>query len=38
MSKKRGTADKGTLQLYIVERGALGYNVIGVYRWIFPTF
>ena len=23
---------------YIVKSGAVGYNVIGVYRWILPNF
>ena len=30
--------DKRTLQLYIIESGIVGYNVIGVYRWILTTF
>ena len=29
--------DKRTLQLYIIESGIVGYNVIGVYRWILTT-
>ena len=46
VSKKKGgyrQTDRQTdrqrkLQRYIVESGALGYNVSGVYRWILPTF